>query len=200
MDDETLPFFEDALRRAVERAEEKLERQVSITVFTHLNERMMAKLEAIDQEKFRRELWYTHDEFTEKAGKKDFMCITLSVEGDPTAFIFGYDYEGEPAAYFLDELATKIEGKGLGKILITLALIYCYELDYSSVILYTEETDQVGRRLQEFYEHVGFKYVTMDPALGVVMKYDIEENALAALYRRVMHAEGGPFPPYLSKV
>lgn len=199
MDDETPPFFEDALRRAGERAEEKLGRPVRITVFTHLDERMMAKLEAIDQEKFRRELWYTHDEFKDKAGKKDFMCIILSVEGDPTAFIFGYDYEGDPEAYFIDELATQIEGKGLGKILITLALIYCYELDYRSVILYTEETDQIGRQLQEFYEHVGFKYVTVDPALGVVMKYDIEEKTLTALYRRVMYAEGGPFPPYLSK-
>lgn len=200
MDDETPPFFEDALRRAVERAEENLERPVRVTVFTHLEERMMAKMEAIDQEKFRQELWYTHDEVAEKARKKDFMCITLSVEGNPTAFIFGYDYDGDPTAYFLDELATLIEGKGLGKILITLALIYCYELDYRSVILYTEDTDQVGRHLREFYEHVGFKYVTTDPALGVVMRYDLEEKALAALYRRVMYAEGGPFPPYLKKV
>jgi len=200
LDDETPPFFEDALRRAVERAEEKLERPVRVTVFTHLEERMMAKLEAIDQEKFRQELWYTHDEVAEKARKKDFMCITLSVEGNPAAFIFGYDYDGDPTAYFLDELATLIEGKGLGKILITLALIYCYELDYGSVILYTEETDQIGRHLREFYEHVGFKYVTTDPALGVVMRYDLEEKALAALYRRVMYAEGGPFPPYLKKI
>ena len=200
MDDETPPFFEDALRRAVERAEEKLERPVRVTVFTHLEERMMAKLEAIDQEKFRQELWYTHDELAEKTRKKDFMCITLSVEGDPAAFIFGYDYDGDPTAYFLDELATLIEGKGLGKILITLALIYCFELDYRSVILYTEETDQIGRHLQEFYEHVGFKYVTTDPALGVVMRYNLEEKTLAALYRRVMYAEGGPFPPYLKRV
>jgi GNAT superfamily N-acetyltransferase len=93
-----------------------------------------------------------------------------------------------------------VEGKGLGKILITLALIYCYELDYRSVMLYTEDTDQAGRHLREFYEHVGFKYVATDPTLGVVMRYDLEEKALAALYRRVMYAEGGPFPPYLKRV
>jgi GNAT superfamily N-acetyltransferase len=200
LDDETPPFFEDALRRAAERAEEKLERQVRITVFTHLNERMMAKLEAIDHEKFRRELWYTQDELAEKAEKKDFMCTILSVEGEPTAFVFGYDHEEDPTAYFLDELTTLIEGKGLGKILITLALIYCYELDYRAVILYTEETDQVGRHLREFYEHVGFKYIATDPDRGVIMRYDIEEKALVALYRRVMYAEGGPFPPYLKRV
>jgi hypothetical protein len=46
---------------------------------------------------------------------------------------------------------------------------------------------------------MGFKYVTTDPVLGVIMRYDLVEKDLAALYRRVMHAEGGPFPPYLSK-
>jgi len=200
LEDEQPPFFEDALRRAAERAEEKLGKPVRITIFTHLDERMMTKLEAIDHEKFRQELWYTQDELREKTQKKDFMCMILSAEGEPTAFIYGYDHEGDPAAYFVDELVTQIEGKGLGKILITLTLIYCFELDYRSVILYTEDTDQVGRHLREFYEHVGFKYIETDPTLGVVMRYDLEEKALAALYSRVMHADGGPFPPYLKKV
>jgi GNAT superfamily N-acetyltransferase len=199
LEDESLPFFEDVLRRAAERAEEKLGKPIMITVFTNLDERMMAKLEVIDHEKFRQELWYTHDELSEKTRKKDFVCMILSADGEPTAFVYGYDYEGDPTAYFLDELATQVEGKGLGKILITLALIYCYELDYRSVILYTEDVDQADRHLRGFYEHMGFKYVTTDPVLGVIMRYDLVEKDLAALYRRVMHAEGGPFPPYLSK-
>jgi GNAT superfamily N-acetyltransferase len=200
LEDEDPPFFDDALRRAVERAEEKLDKPVRLTVFTQLDERMIAKLEAIDHEKFRQELWYNYDELVEKTRKKDFVCIVLLVEGEPTAFMFGYDYEGDPTAYFVDELVTKIEGKGLGKILITLALIYCYEMGYRAVILYTENTDKVGRHLQEFYEHMGFKYVTTDTGLGVIMRHDLEGKALAALYKRVMYAEGGPFPPYLRRV
>jgi len=198
-DDEPPPLFEDALRRAVERAEEKLEQDCTITVHTHLSDRLIAQLEAIDHEKFRRELWYTDDDFIEKTRQKDFVCLVLSVNYEPAAFLFGYDYKDDPKGFFLDEVATHIEGKGLGKILITLLFMYCYELGYDSVVLYTEDLDQEGRPLREFYEHIGFGIAATDPTLGVVMRYNIEETALKALYKRVMYAEGGPFPPYLRR-
>jgi GNAT superfamily N-acetyltransferase len=196
-DDEPPPLFEDALRRAVERAEEKLQQRCSITVHTHLSDKLIAQLEGIDHEKFRRELWYTGEEFVEKTRQRDFVCIVLSVNDEPSAFLFGYDYSEDPQGFFLDEVATHIEGKGLGKILITTLFVYCYELGYGSVVLYTEDLDQEGRPLREFYEHIGFSYVATDPRLGVVMRYRIEEKALKDLYQRVMYSEGGPFPPYL---
>jgi ribosomal protein S18 acetylase RimI-like enzyme len=194
---DSLPFFEDAHRRAQERAGEKLEARCVITVHTHLDNLLMSKLEALDHEKFREELWYTHEEFMEKTRQKDFVCLVLSVDGEPSAFLYGYDYAEDPQGFFLDEVATKIEGKGVGKILITLLMVYCFELGYISITLYTEESDQIGRRLKEFYEHLGFKYTSSDPERGVVMNYQIEENKLLALYNRVMHSEGGPHPPYL---
>ena len=198
-DDEPPPLFEDALKRAVERAEEKLEQSCSITVHTHLSGELIAQLEVIDHEKFRQELWYTHEEFLEKTRQKDFICFVLSVNDEPAAFLYGYDYHADPKGFFLDEVAAQIEGKGLGKILITLLFVYCYELGYESVVLYTEDIDQEGRHLREFYEHMGFHVETTDPTLGVVMKYSIEEKSLNALYKRVMYRAGGPFPPYLER-
>jgi len=198
-DDEPPPLFEEALRRAVERAEEKLEQGCSITIHTHLSDDIIAHLEGIDHEKFRQELWYTRDEFLEMARQKDFVCFVLSVNREPVAFLCGYDYQADPQGFFLDEVATRIEGKGLGRILIILLLVYCYELGYGSVVLYTEDLDQEGRPLREFYNNLGFSYVTTDPHLGVVMRYSIEEKALKALYKRVMRTEVGPFPPYLDR-
>ena len=187
------------MRRAVERAEERLEQDCSITVHTHLSDKLIAQLEGIDHEKFRRELWYTSDDFLEKTKQKDFVCFVLSVSHEPVAFLFGYDYKDEPQGFFLDEVATHIEGKGLGKILITLLFVYCYELGYNSVVLYTEDLDQERRPLREFYEHMGFYIATTDPTLGVIMRHNIEEKSLKALYKRVMYREGGPFPPYLER-
>jgi len=198
-DDEPPPLFEDALKRAVERAEEKLEQSCSITVHTHLSGELIAQLEVIDHEKFRQELWYTHEEFIEKTRQKDFICFVLSVNDEPAAFLYGYDYHADSKGFFLDEVAAQIEGKGLGKILITLLFVYCYELGYESVVLYTEDIDQEGRHLRKFYEHMGFHVETTDPTLGVVMKYSIEEKSLNALYKRVMYRAGGPFPPYLKR-
>ncbi len=194
---ESPPFFEDALRRACERATEKLEVPCTISVHIHLDEKLLEKLEAIDHEKFRKELWYYHDDFVEKTKQKDFVCFILSVEGEPSAFLYGYDYSEDLSGFFLDEVVTRVEGKGIGKILIILLLIYCYELGYSSVTLFTEESDQDGRRLREFYEHIGFTSVTSNQEQGEVMNYRIEKPTLTVLYNRVMHSEGGPYPPYL---
>lgn len=198
MEDESSPLFEDALKRSVERVEERLGSPCSITVHTHLSEAMLAKLEAIDHEKFRQELWYSRTELLEKTRKKGFVCFILSVGHEPVAFLFGYDYDAGSQGFFLDELATRVEGKGVGKVLITLLLVYCYELGYTSVFLYTEDLDQDGRHLRDFYEYVGFSYVATDPALGVVMRYSVEEKTLSALFRQVMFTEGGVFPPYFS--
>jgi hypothetical protein len=64
-------------------------------------------------------------------------------------------------------------------------------------MLYTEDYDQEGRPLREFYESIGFKQVANDPRKGVVMRYIIDEEALNTLYKSVMHDEFGLFPPYL---
>ena len=197
-DDEPPPLFEDALRQAVESAEESLEQSCSISVHTHLSDELISRLVSIDHEKFRQELWYDHNVFVEMAKQKDFVCIVFSLNGEPAAFLCGYDYADDPLGFFLDEVATRVERKGLGKILITLLFVYCYELGYNSVVLYTEDYDQEGRPLREFYESIGFKQIANDPRLGVVMRYSIEEEALNDLYKRVMHDEFGLFPTYFN--
>lgn len=197
-EDEPPPLFEDALRQAVERAEESLEQSCSITVHAYLPEELISHLVSIDHEKFRQELWYDRDTFLEMERQKDFVCIVFSLKGEPAAFLCGYSQKADPLEFFIDEVATRVEKKGLGKILITLLFVYCYELGYDSVVLYTEDCDQGGRHLKEFYESIGFKQVANDPIKGVVMSYIIEEEALNMLYKRVMHDEFGLFPPYLS--
>jgi ribosomal protein S18 acetylase RimI-like enzyme len=194
---ETPPLLEDAMRRAEDRATEKLGRPCNLVVYTHLSDALLAKLEAIDHQKFRQELWYSHDDFIEKTMQRDFVCFVLSADGEPSAFLYGYDYADEPSAFFLDEVVTLVEGSGVGKILITLLLVYCYELGYRHVVLYTEDTDDKGRRLKRFYEHMGFTEARTDPELGLVMRIEVTEDSLMALYNRVMYSEGGPHPPYL---
>ena len=194
---ETPPLLEDAMRRAEDRATEKLGQPYTLYIYSHLSDALLAKLEAIDHHKFRQELWYSHDEFIEKTRHRDFVCFVLSADGEPSAFLYGYDYADDPSAFFLDEVVTLVEGSGVGKILITLLLVYCYELGYKNVVLYTEDTDDKGRRLKRFYEHLGFTEVRTDPELGLVMRIEVTEDTLMPLYNRVMYSEGGPHPPYL---
>ena len=193
----SLPVLEDALRRAETRLAEKLGESITISFRSYLDERLIQKITAIDHEKFRSELWYSSEELIEKSLKKDFICLIVHINGEPIAFLYGYDDEFDPHWFILDEIATKQEGKGIGKVLIVLLLVYCFELDYTFVTLYTEDQDEKGRRLRSFYEHLGFTYMGTEPKLGVVMKYKINEEELIKLYNRVMYSEGGPHPPYL---
>ena len=192
-----LPLIEDALKRGEERLTEKLGESVTIGFRTYIDEKLIEKITEIDHEKFRSELWYTREELLEKSKKKDFVCLIAHIKGEPVAFLYGYDDEFDPHWFFLDEIATHLEGKGIGKVLISLLLIYCFELDYTFVTLFTEDMDENGRKLKGFYEHLGFTIMGTEPELGVIMKYKIEEQELLKLYNRVMYSEGGPHPPYL---
>ncbi len=194
----SLPVLEDAISRAEERLNEKLGEEVKINFRTYIDEKLIKKLTEIDHEKFRNELWYSNGELLEKSLKKDFICLIADVNDGPTAFLYGYDDEFDPHWFFLDEIATRIEGRGIGKVLIVLLLVHCFELNYTFVTLYTEDQDEKGRRLRMFYEHLGFTYMSTDPEVGVIMKYKIDEQELLKLYNRVMYSEGGPHPPYLS--
>ena len=185
------------MKRGEERISEKLGEAITISFRTYLDKKLIQEITDIDHEKFRSELWYSSEELIEKSKKKDFLCMIVNVNGEPVAFLYGYDDEFDPHWFFLDEIATRIEGKGIGKVLIVLLLVYCFELNYTYVTLYTEDLDEKGRRLKEFYEHLGFTYMGTDPSVGVIMKYEIKEEELAKLYNRVMYSEGGPHPPYL---
>jgi hypothetical protein len=182
-----IPLLEDVLRQAEERLTEKLGEPVTIRFRSYLDETAINKLTEIDHEKFRSELWYSSDELLEKSMKKDFICLILHVKDEPAAFLYGYDDEFDPLWFFLDEIATKIEGKGIGKVLIVLLLVYCFELNYTFITLYTEDLDEKGRHLRDFYEHLGFTYMGKDPEVGVIMKYQINEDTLLQLYNGVMY-------------
>jgi GNAT superfamily N-acetyltransferase len=192
-----LPLIEDALRRAEERLTEKLGETVTIGFRMCLDQKIIEQITEIDHEKFRSELWYSSEELLEKSLKKDFICLIAHINCDPVAFLYGYDDEFDPQWFFLDEIATHVEGKGIGKVLIVLLLVYCFELGYTIVTLYTEDRDEKGRRLRDFYEHLGFTYMSTDLEVGIIMKYKIDEQELAKLYNRVMYSEGGLHPPYL---
>jgi len=72
-------------------------------------------------------------------------------------------------------------------VLILLLLIYCYHLNYQIITLYTEEQDEKGRPLREFYERLGFIYIDTDRETGVFMKHKLDVDDLLKLYHHVMN-------------
>ncbi len=178
----------DALKRGEERLTEKLGYPTTITFKTKLDDSNITKITEIGHSNFRAELWSTKENLVEKSRRNHFTVLTVQIQGEPIAFLYGYDDELDPNCFFLDEVATRIEGKSVGKVLILLLLIYCYHLNYQIITLYTEEQDEKGRRLREFYEHLGFVYIDTDRETGVFMKHKLDVDILLKLCHHVMNS------------
>jgi ribosomal protein S18 acetylase RimI-like enzyme len=172
------PFLNNEIKQAETRLSIRLDSEITIVMRHFLTESIISKLVEIDHEKFRSELWYESNEIIEKSRKKDFVCFILYMSSKPTAFLYGYDDDNDPKWFFLDTIATRVEGKGIGKMLMSLLKSYCSELGYQQIILYTEDQDEKGRKLRQFYESLGFKYKYTDKEKGIIMSYDIKEMNL----------------------
>jgi len=169
-----VPYLEDALNAAEKKLGDALKKSCRLGVHVRMSEELTEVVEQIDHEKFRPELQYTLVELTERCEKGGFLLFTLTCDGEPTAFLYGYTEEADVIKFFIDSIATRVEGKGIGSILATLALVYCYDTGYSSVELFTEEVDDKGRHLVKFYESLGFQLVGDDPDNGIVMSHDLQ--------------------------
>jgi hypothetical protein len=153
--------------------EKTLGRECRISIHTQMSDEFAQAVKRIDHEKYKPELQYTPKELMEQTGFRGFVLFMLTCDDEPTAFFYGYTHEVDNSKFFLDTVATHIEGKGIGSTLVTLALVYSHDVGYRSVELYTEEVDEKGRRLTEFYEGMKFKVIDRDPERGVVKRSDL---------------------------
>ena len=190
--EDLVPFLEDALTASEERLKGALGIDCRIDIRVHMSEELAGVVERIDHERFRLELQYTLEELRYRASMGGFALFILTCGGEPTAFLYGYTDEKDGTKFFIDSVATIIESKGIGSILVTLALVYCYEAGYGSAGLYTEEVDERGRRLVKFYEDLGFQIVEEDPDRGVVMSSGLEPDKLRSACMRYIGMKNKP--------
>jgi hypothetical protein len=166
------PSFEGALREAEARLSGALAGACRIVVYHNLPDDLFEEIEKIESQQFRRELRYTRDELVSRSLRSGFTCLMVYLDGEAVAFDFGYDDE-EEGAYFSDSAAIIIERKGIGAALTALEALHCFEAGYRSVKMLTEEEDESGRRLREYWENLGFRVTGVDPSAGVEMRLDL---------------------------
>jgi hypothetical protein len=177
-------FLEPSLSAAEKRLSGILLKNCKVDIYVNMEKELVHSVKGIDHERFSLELQYTLEEIRERSEKEGFVLFMLTCGGKPTAFLYGYPNREKISSFFLDSVATLIEGKGIGSILVILALIYCYHARYKSVELYTEDTDFKGRDLVKFYEDLGFMVMRNDPDKGVIMNYDLEPLKIRCLYTK----------------
>ncbi len=177
----SVPLLRDTLIKAGVKLSGVLGGECRITVHHDFPQGLARMVEEIEANKFRQELQYSLKELVERSKKKGFTVILFELDGKPFAFDLGYTDEEDPTAYFGDSAATLIERKGVGAVLTALDALYSYEAGYKSVKCITEDEDESGRRLVDYWGKFGFHVTNRDPKIGVEMRLDMTPENVKAL-------------------
>jgi hypothetical protein len=146
------PFFEEAVRRAEERLGNLLGETVKISVHLTLDRELIDDILKIDNRMFREDLRYNVWDMIKRGEKPGFFLMMVREGKAPVAFFFGYEDDELPGGFYGDDMASVVEGKGIGGSLFTLVHIYCYENGYSHFSCHAEQVDDKGRRLNDWYK------------------------------------------------
>jgi hypothetical protein len=174
------PSFDEYLGKAEEKLSGALGGRCRIAVYHEMNGDILKIIGEIEDERFRSELRYSEKEFTIRSRRRGFTCFLVYLGERPVAFVFGFD-DPEKGAYFSDSAATLIERRGVGSILTALETRYCLEVGYGSEKMITEELDESGRRLREYWERFGFYVTGRDPKIGVEMRLELTPEVVKRL-------------------
>jgi len=170
LEDDITHLFE-GLRKAAVFLSERLGKPVEVRASTTLDEAALGLFESVDHRAFKEELWYSKEEIASKSRRKGFIAFTVYIIGEPVGMLYGYELD--PSTFFLDEVVALNEGKGIGKSLVRLLIQHCSVKGYGEISLYTEEVDEKGRRLREFYAGLGFRLRDAQPEQGIEMFYSL---------------------------
>jgi hypothetical protein len=179
----SVPIFGGAKRSAEARLSRALGGSCTVEVSHTFDEALRDTVLAIDDERFREELRYTREELEERVRRPGFTCFLLVLEGRPIAYDYGYD-DDEQGVFYSDSAATLIERRGVGSTLSALEAAYCYGHGYVRVKLSTEERDEVGRALRQYWERFGFRVVSVDEDDNIVMMMELNPETVAGLHDR----------------
>ncbi len=180
------PSFANATEATQEKLRQTITPDCTIHIHKTLNDTLVDAILKVDAYKFRQELRYRREEVVEHSNNPGFILITAESGGQPLGIVYGYD-EAE-GGFFLDTLASMVEGRGIGHTLATLFIIHAENTDHRHVTLYTEEQDEQGRQLRRFYQKMGFAYLGTYPEKGDVMKLQLSPETAAELYSRYISA------------
>jgi hypothetical protein len=175
-----VPLLSDALARAGAKLSATLGGECRITVHHEFPDGLARIVEEIETKKFRAELQYSLKELMERSKKPGFTVILFELDGKPFAFDLGYT-DTDKSVYFGDSAATLIERKGVGAVLTALDALYSWEAGYKAVKCITEDKDESGRMLVEYWGRFGFYVTNRDPKIGVEMRLDLTPEAVKGL-------------------
>jgi hypothetical protein len=124
-----------------------------------------------------------------RSERPGFVLIMMRQGSELLAFFFGYEDPEIPGGYYGDTLASIVEGKGVGSSLFALVHIYCYENGYNHFTCHTEEVDEKGRTLRDWYIAMGMKHVNTTSEYGDLMRVKLTIEHVNWMFHRYILGE-----------
>ena len=111
----------------------------------------------LESDAFRSELRYSADELEERLSNNDLLFLfVLSPQGREAVILAYEDPDNPNHAFYLDTIAVKKPGHGLGSLLLKTLINYARSKSYGLIRLDTEYVNEKGQELVKFYEGLGF--------------------------------------------
>ena len=111
----------------------------------------------IEKVAFRGELRYSFKEVEEKISVEGVFFLFILINNIPEAFILGNASQIDTKkVFFLDTIAVKNQGRGIGKIMLQFLIDWVKKENYRGIFLYTEDVDEKNIPLRDFYERFEF--------------------------------------------
>ena len=178
------PFFEEAVKRVEDRLGGLLGETVKISIHLSIDRKLIDDVLGIDSRKFREELRYTTWDLIKRGEKEGFTLLLVHAGKEPIAFFFGYKDENLTEGFYGDDMASLNEGIGVGSNLFTLVHIYCYENGFTHFSCHSEEVDECGRKLREWYNAMGMDLIKTTPEEGDLLRVELTPRHVNWMYHR----------------
>ena len=127
------PTLAEAIAATQSKLNDTLGTNCTIRVHRALNDQLIDTILRVDAYKFRQELRYRREEVIEHSLSPGFILITAECGAEPLGICYGYDEADE--GFFLDTLASMVEGRGIGHMLATLVIIHAENTGHKHVTI-----------------------------------------------------------------
>jgi GNAT superfamily N-acetyltransferase len=134
--------------------------------------RLFQQLEGVS---FRPTLRYTEQEMLARLKNPDVLLMYVMSVDLMEGVLFCYAEKPlRDRIYYLDTVAVRTRGIGLGKVMMHSLIAWAREKHYKRIRLDTEELDENGHHLAAFYSSLGFAKISEDMNADVTMELVLE--------------------------
>ena len=160
------PIWQQLLHELASMYEGKLK----IVFPSEWNSECFSLFHSVEKAGFRRELHYSFEELLKNLESPELVFWFITEDNEPKIVVLGYSMLDDQKSFYLDTFAVKQRGKGIGNVVMQFLVQWAKTKHYTSIVLDTEQKDEKGIPLQQFYTKLGFETVSIAKKGDLIMK------------------------------